>query len=59
LSSKDIRLLYYYIDHTSSRVLALRYMEPDDPDADVGDPETDRTETRIDFENWHTVDNVL
>lgn len=59
ISSTDIRLIYYYVDRIDSRVKALRYMEPEDPDADPTDPATDKIDARVDFDNWHTVNDVL
>lgn len=53
------RRVYYYVNQSNSRVSALRYPEPDDPNADALDPQTDSTEARVDFDDWHTVNNIL
>lgn len=59
ISSTDKRILFFYVDRSNSRVSALRYMEPEDPNADPSEPGTDKIDNRVDFDNWHTVDSVL
>jgi hypothetical protein len=58
MQSPQMRIIYYYINHSDSRIGALRYMEPEDPNGDPTDPTTDAIEVRVDFDDWRVVDNV-
>jgi hypothetical protein len=55
----ETRKVYYSVNTTNSRVNALHYLEPDNPEEDMTDPETERTEIRVEFDNWQTINNVL
>ncbi len=55
----EIRTVYYYVNQSNSRVSVLRYLEPDNPNANISDPETDLLESRFEFASWTTINSVL
>jgi hypothetical protein len=58
--SADRRMITYLIDRATGRVYSARWMEPDDPNAEVNKgTDTPTKQVQVDYENWRRVEGVL
>ena len=55
----DRRLVYYQVDKDNNVIHSARWLEPDDPQADIDDPATPKMDVRVDFGNWRRVEGIL
>jgi hypothetical protein len=55
----DQRAIYYLIDSENSIIKSARWIEPDNPDDSVDDPNAQTKEVRVDYFGWRRFEGVL
>jgi len=59
IGAADRRAIYYTVDKDNAIVSSARWLEPDNPQDNVEDPNAPTKEVRVDFSNWRRFDGVL
>jgi hypothetical protein len=55
----DRRLVTYYINSQDFTIESARWLEPDDPQRNIDDPQSAKIDVRIDFDDWQRMGGVL
>ena len=55
----DRRLVTYYINSQDFTIESARWLEPDDPQRNIDDPQSATMDVRIDFDDWQRMGGVL